>query len=290
MPRLVDILVRTNELNSPDWEKHCQHFVIDNVAEYYYKCDKEYWLIDKDFPFAVPPFHSCWFEFEMPDYSYSRVKGIAPGPKVPEGVKIYMGGFAVKRTDVNDICQYECSIARFTVDTRTAMIIKKEKSIGLRYNLDENGEMKNMLFPTEITGHLSDDQLCTVYYRMHPILLALSLMHCSNTEIVEVEAPPKLQKARVRRNKPPIVKYSVINIVPSNRKQTKRKVETDSSGEASQVALHIRRGYFRKYGPKYGRKLLFGKYEGCFWEEPRVRGSIEAGLRVHEYEVKGPKK
>lgn len=288
MARLIDIIVRTNELDSPNWENKCQHFVIDNVAEYYFKCDKEYWIIDKDFPMARPPFHSCWFEFLVPNYVHSSSsKGTTP-IKVPEGCRAYYGGFAVKRTTNTDSCKYEISINRFIVDTRSQLIVNRDKAIGMRYNLDEQGNIINMMFPEEFSQGLTDDELCTVYYKVHPILLALSLMNCSNSEIVEIEAPPALQKSRIRKNKKPIVKYSVINIVPANRKQTKRKVKADESTEPAKIAMHLRRGYFRKYGPKYGRGLLFGKYEGCFWEEPQVRGTLEAGLRVHDYKVDAP--
>jgi hypothetical protein len=51
------------------------------------------------------------------------------------------------------------------------------------------------------------------------------------------------------------------------------------------MPLHIVRGHMAHYGPKYGKGLLFGKYEGKFWIQPHAKGRIEAGERRHEYSI-----
>jgi hypothetical protein len=50
-------------------------------------------------------------------------------------------------------------------------------------------------------------------------------------------------------------------------------------------AFHGVRGSYHRYGPEYGRGLLFGKYAGRFWVPPHVRGSREAGEVVQTYIV-----
>lgn len=37
------------------------------------------------------------------------------------------------------------------------------------------------------------------------------------------------------------------------------------------------------YGPRYGKGLLFGKYEGKFWRPPTAKGDAEAGKRSPDY-------
>jgi hypothetical protein len=49
-------------------------------------------------------------------------------------------------------------------------------------------------------------------------------------------------------------------------------------------ALHICRGHFAHYEDKG----LFGKYKGRFWIPQHVRGSIETGAALKDYQVNAP--
>jgi hypothetical protein len=51
------------------------------------------------------------------------------------------------------------------------------------------------------------------------------------------------------------------------------------------VPLSTVRGHHAHYGPKYGRALLFGKYEGRFWIPQHARGSEILGSHEQEYVV-----
>lgn len=121
-------------------------------------------------------------------------------------------------------------------------------------------------------------------YYLHPILLAFSFRNCKNIEVVDVQAPVKLQKARVRRGKEPLVRYSVVNVLPLANLRSPRSRSVESA-DGQGVALHIRAGNFAHYGEKFGRKKLFGKFEGMYWRPQATVGSLERGLSVHDYSV-----
>ena len=53
------------------------------------------------------------------------------------------------------------------------------------------------------------------------------------------------------------------------------------------MPLHVVRGHMARYGPKYDRGLLFGKYEGKFWIQPHAKGRAEVGERQHTYLIEG---
>ena len=69
-----------------------------------------------------------------------------------------------------------------------------------------------------------------------------------------------------------------------------RKVlrSTTPAGEQHDVkkALHICRGHFKDFREGRG---LFGRTKGLFWWDAQVRGTIDAGISDHEYNVKAPK-
>jgi hypothetical protein len=45
--------------------------------------------------------------------------------------------------------------------------------------------------------------------------------------------------------------------------------------------VHLVRGHFARYGPQYGRGLLFGKHAGRFFVPAHARGERRAGLVEH---------
>jgi hypothetical protein len=53
------------------------------------------------------------------------------------------------------------------------------------------------------------------------------------------------------------------------------------------MPFHGVRGHVRDYGPKYGKGLLFGKYEGRFLIPPHTRGDEANGVVDKDYEVRG---
>jgi len=113
------------------------------------------------------------------------------------------------------------------------------------------------------------------------ILQTLNLANCTNVQIVEPERPRPERKRLARID--PGLRVSEIHIRPISKSY--RGLGTPLSQVP--VAAHSVRGHFSRYGPKYGRGLLFGKYEGRFWVPQHLRGSAEAGEVEQTYIVEG---
>ena len=111
-----------------------------------------------------------------------------------------------------------------------------------------------------------------------PVLVAISLMHCKNIELVN-KPITRAMKRRVKRTGVPMVVEKVLVIEPF-----KRKVINETTGEHSglTLAMHICRGHFREYSEE---KPLFGKYSGKYWIPQHARGNKESGEVDKEYEV-----
>lgn len=95
MPRLLDDIRAAGRLAMPPsaawkpdlWEQHTRQiwpllvernlpvFLIDNVAEYYFTCEQEYWDLSLHFPNLAPPFPMAWYEHKLPKRIHSRECG-----------------------------------------------------------------------------------------------------------------------------------------------------------------------------------------------------------------------
>lgn len=111
-------------------------------------------------------------------------------------------------------------------------------------------------------------------------LKAMTLANCSNIIVAEPERP-RSERRRIERTG---VRVSEIHIRPFGRAYRGNKAIRLEAGD---TPLSSVRGHFANYGPKYGRGLLFGKYEGRFWIPQHVRGTAEAGEVEHSYVVEG---
>jgi hypothetical protein len=111
-------------------------------------------------------------------------------------------------------------------------------------------------------------------------MLALTFLHCKNVTIETVNPDKKLQKARTRKGKLPLVTYKVLNVIPIQH-ILKREGKSDEVG--LKKAMHICRGHFKDFS----EKGLFGKYHGVFWWESQVRGKLEEGQVRKYYKVHG---
>lgn len=111
-----------------------------------------------------------------------------------------------------------------------------------------------------------------------PVLVAISLMHCKNIELVN-KPVTRVMKRRAKRTGIPLVVEKVLVIEPF-----KRKVINESAGGRSglTLAMHICRGHFREYSEE---KPLFGKYSGKYWIPQHARGNKESGLVNKEYKI-----
>lgn len=109
---------------------------------------------------------------------------------------------------------------------------------------------------------------------------ALSLMHCKNVLIEEVDPANDGQKKRRNRHQRPSISYRVLKIKPMFRTKG-----TGALVGGSKPSMHIRRGHFKDYRNSEG---LFGKYKDLFWWESTVVAREAKSQVVKSYEVSVP--
>lgn len=263
MARLCDDLIADRSEIATLFTPDLPVISADNVARYYWSHKKDEWR-QGDFPALKSPFRTFWMEYSMPTKGYTEELGEFDIPNVA-GIRIgaYIGA---KKKDTIAVTLY---IFKGT------QILKSYIRV---HEMDSNGTMIRALNPLPLAPETDD--LVTVC--MNPILLTISFMNCHNIEVVTVHPPVGLQKSRRKKNKPPLQSYKVINILGLGEKRRERAVR--ATGCEGDVALHIRRGHFAKYGETNG--LLFGKYSGLFWKPQAVVGTAKAGISLHDYVVK----
>lgn len=117
-----------------------------------------------------------------------------------------------------------------------------------------------------------------------PALMAFHYANYQNIVTREVTPQYASRQARrdaERRNEPPLCKYHILEIGPPGVKDPRRF--RPLAEVVAETPLHGVRRHCRRYGPKYGKGLLFGKYEGMFWIAPHTRGKAEVGEIQKDY-------
>lgn len=123
---------------------------------------------------------------------------------------------------------------------------------------------------------------------LHTACVSISFLQCKNI-ITEHIVPPKrshLTNAQKRRGESivPYVEYELLHITPIIKKQRK----TNNEENKSKRALHNVIGHFHTYtedAPLFGNPNLVGR----FFIPSHARGSLEEGIIVKDYKVKGVK-
>lgn len=274
--------------------------VCDNVADYFYgENPREDWNLVNDFPNVAPPFPRMFLEWAAPRHIMSEKYGDI---KVPQTIKRY--GLMLFSDEVENIDEM-IEWAKEHGQDWQVQLFRKIKGTGMRLRWVCNG----LLFVEDTQGIAwIADAMWGVTNDGSPIMphdrmtirvvagvdgvdrntaagfffvpfLALSFMHCKNVIVQQVEHPPKLQKARVRRGKRPLITYHVLEVHPI------RKI-LEAEGEAHKTglkkALHICRGHFKDYMEGPG---LFGKIHGIFWWDAHIRGNKKLGMALKDYQV-----
>jgi hypothetical protein len=106
----------------------------------------------------------------------------------------------------------------------------------------------------------------------------LSFLSCKNIKSTLYNPPEKIQKKRLKNNKLPLFSYRTL--VLDTSKNDQNIIEPQ---ELWTNRVHLCRGHVSRYGPKYGNKKLFGKYEGLYWIPPHVRGNKSKGVIHKDY-------
>lgn len=149
----------------------------------------------------------------------------------------------------------------------------------LRLHYESTGELRDIDFGQELTEEDRQDlpgDLRTVPGLIHThnaLCRFLQFLSCKNVRANEVVPPAALQKARSRRQKPPLVTFKVLELTSSI---------TGGGGDKKGLwsnRVHLCRGHFANYT---SAAPLFGKHIGRFWIPPHARGNKSIGI-VHKH-------
>lgn len=114
-------------------------------------------------------------------------------------------------------------------------------------------------------------------HRLHKLLFVMS---CKNVIAEVVEPPEKLNKRRIKRDKPFIRPYHVLTVKTGERKIYLHEGTTQ---QGEHLPYHQCRGHFKEFTED---APLFGKYTGRYWWKPHYRGSTKVGESLNrEYKV-----
>lgn len=255
---------------------------IQNVHDYLHRLDQETFT-KKDFDNVTPPFPYTWMEWKT---KQNGLVGVSIGDITP---------FAKEFSrDIDHNSKWLCSGMVFL-----KLFTGQFFCLGrVTYPVGSDGQLES--FPdgndyqveTFEKPHFEPGEEDRLKYvdMMRALLfapwMALSFMHCKNVTLEKSPPTPlALQKNRQRRGLSSLSRYHIIKIEPSSVK-TKNTNPSNMGNAESGKSLHICRGHFKRYGPQWGTKLLFGKYEGRFWMPMHTRGSEEFGTVSKEYQVK----
>ena len=292
--------------------------VIDNVADYYWQgSDKDDWAIERgDFPCLAPPWPLAFMEYPAPaqitthkgsesfdssclgkhfgvllhswdlDQPQSGFQGL---PGVPRALQLLPGATMDRK---------ELELADEKVQWGQQASVFAELSEGdialigsFCWLLAIDGSFvaitdKGFPFLPPFGVRLETEELqqlghnCRTF--LHPALLALSFIHCRNTQLIDhAPSPAVIQAARDRHGHVP-VSFKTLEIEPVK----KILAHQGQAGEKGlRMALHICRGHFKDYRNSKG---LFGKHKELYWWDQHVRGSLEEGVVLKEYVAPAP--
>lgn len=151
------------------------------------------------------------------------------------------------------------------------------------YALDDRGDPVANAYQVPAGDHFDGDvdAIGTDRYTAFAAVLALgmSLTNLGNVEQNIHTAPSKVQRARARRNKLPLVTYRTLTIRPMTRRRAGGVVDRSEAA----TRLHLRRGGFRDYRTNglFGREDL----RRVFWFSPTLVGRDAGGVVTKDYEV-----
>lgn len=160
---------------------------------------------------------------------------------------------------------------------------KTKPSVGFKLLLNSMGEpLPPYNYNTRFSDNRSMHQLGA--WHLLPGLIAFMFlsMHSSSVRVVEQQSPRHERRQRVREGKTPLTVYKVIEIRPM------RQSSCSSEPGGTSYSEHICRGHRMRFGPKYGKGLLFGKYAGVFWCPPALKGNRNIGTVKKDYIVSAP--
>jgi hypothetical protein len=260
-----------------------QVIVADNVGKFFWQDNpKEVWNLAKDFPNLAPPFEVFWIEMRAPEKVVSETTGT-------QSWKEFLG-----------IEEWGCLFHGWKREAGWAMAVacffRKGEALRMpicfSFNLTSEGQIPEdparpglpqfwMHLPNAGKMSLEEATKHASSFRgfLDSCLLAISFMHCKNVELVDGPFEERFSKAQVRRGRPPLTRFKVLEIEPMKRVL---RTEGQIGEKGVQHALHICRGHFKDYR----QRGLFGKLKGMYWWDAFARGEADAGEVKKVYDVK----
>lgn len=306
MPRLIDDLrAKSARLAKPHfvpdrlvdaWHNVAKHthnlimdpalpvLLIDNVAEYFFSSEQEYWDLSVDFPNLAPPYPAFWCECKLAKRIHSKEFGDTDlSAKVPRGrLGMLIHGLTRENVNGEDIPENACWIlwCELFIDYDHRGVTATGPHGSTFLCIDAQGAIIDTPSMQSLGEDSDADILRNLMTWFHPAFLAMSFLHCRNVTVVENEVPaPLAKKYRARTGVQPC-RYKTLIIEP-----LKQILRTQGrSGEVGlQKALHICRGHFKDYREGRG---LFGKYHQLVWQPSIVRGTKGKSAPPREIEIK----
>ena len=255
-------------------------FRIDNIAEYFWASEQDYWEYEKDFPNLAPPFNAFWMEYVTP-------LRVHVGGRYVENDKYKQFGFLfVSKKKESELGNWEWALNAIFFSSQSG--VTGGGHFNHFFGIDQTGKIIHDSTGKSQIGFAVDPEIQKQYSPLeiqemamiiHPALLAISFMHCKNVELIEHGVSRHGHRSRHTHG----IKYHTLEIEPM-----KRILRTEGQSESTGLkqALHICRGHFKDFSKGAG---LFGKYKGLYWWDSQVRGSAEHGEVRKDYDVKPPK-
>lgn len=209
-------------------------------------------------PSVAFPFHETWIEGY--DRHGTRCGAlINDGEKTPDGkpmaMAIIAGGYGPE------------ALGQLAFDVKGGDIVPDTEVVAVHPSTPD---------------HLRDSMARVTRGIVALALDSLFFLSCKNVDIAARDPEPK--QARLARKRygdtPHDYRYHVLVVRPAGSRSDA------PAQEIGNMPRHVCRGHFAEYGPKYGKGLLFGKYEGRFYVPPHVKGKRENGVVEKDYEVR----
>jgi len=108
---------------------------------------------------------------------------------------------------------------------------------------------------------------------------AITFLNMRNVDVLE---PVRSRPVRRRLGRTGVHVHE-IHVTPVGR--WRRRLGSSEPVRLGSMPLHMVRGHVARYGPRWGRGLLFGKYEGEYWIPPHTAGRDTDGESRSDYVV-----
>lgn len=250
--------------------------ILDNVYQFHRANNAGSLLnFSRDIPNWMPPFTACFCEYNTRLHQF--------------GALVCVG----KRTDANWLPDlFDDAGARITTDDTLVVKMAFWHAMSGRLSgkamclpnhvyvaINPRGQHLGFWFSGKLPGIVSDKDRTLLMSIAMVVGLGFSFMHCKN--VTQSEVPIECSRKWHQHQGIPVLKFRTLNINPMKEAlRAEGGIETNGLKKA----LHICRGHFANYSEE---KPLFGKYAGQFWKPSHVRGSIEQGAVVKDYQVSG---